>query len=165
SGGLGVAYGDGAATREYMRTFKMGDGPLYCFYTPFHLPHLQVVPTIGRAVLFGDATVAPAAGPMCDAIAVAKRNLAAGEILDGIGGFMCYGMVENCTVAAKRLLPIGLAEGCRLTRAFSKDQAVSYADVEVPPGRLADRLRAEQTAHFSAGIVASDQSLEPRLLA
>jgi predicted homoserine dehydrogenase-like protein len=153
NGAFVIVYSTDEGQREYMRTFKMGDGPLYCFYTPFHLPHVQIVPTIARAALFADATVAPAGRPICDAIAVAKRDLATGETLDGIGGFTCYGVVENADlVGADQLLPIGLAEGCRLTRPVAKDQALSYVDVRVPPGRLSDRLRAEQTAHFDTAL-------------
>jgi len=153
NGAFVIAYSIDPAQHEYMRTFKMGNGPLYCFYTPFHLPHVQIVPTIARAALFDDATVAPAGRPMCDAIAVAKRDLEAGETLDGIGGFMCYGTVENADRAANdQLLPIGLAEGCRVTRAVTKDQALSHEDVRLPEGRLADRLRAEQTAYFETAL-------------
>ncbi len=153
NGAFVVAYAAHPGQREYLRAFKMGDGPLYCFYTPFHLPHVQVVPTIARAALFGDATVAPSGRPMCDAIAVAKRNLTIGEKLDGVGGFTTYGMVENSdVVAAQQLLPIGLAEDCQVTRPVARDQALSYADVRVPAGRLADRLRATQTAHFETAV-------------
>jgi predicted homoserine dehydrogenase-like protein len=52
--------------QHYMKHFKMGDGPLYVFYTPYHLPHLEVPLTAARAVLFQDAAVTPLAGPMCD---------------------------------------------------------------------------------------------------
>ena len=149
NGAFVVGYTDHPAQQRYLSTFKMGDGPLYCFYTPFHLPHMQVVPTVARAVLFNDATVTARGGPMCDVITLAKRDLAAGETLDGIGGFTCYGVIENADVALRDdLLPMGLAEGCRLTRAVAKDHVLSYRDVEVPAGRFCDRLRAEQNAHF-----------------
>jgi predicted homoserine dehydrogenase-like protein len=68
----------------------MGDGPFYVFYTPFH--HIQIASTIGRAVIHRDPTVAPIGGPVCEVVAVAKRDLKAGERLDGIGGFCTYGM-------------------------------------------------------------------------
>jgi predicted homoserine dehydrogenase-like protein len=133
-----------------MKYFKMGDGPLYAFYVPYHLPHLEVPLTAARAVLFQDAAVAPIAGPVCDVITVAKRDLEAGEILDGIGGFTCYGMIENAGVCqAENLLPMGLSEECSLIRDIRKDQAITYADVKLPPGRLCDKLRTEQDAYFA----------------
>ena len=62
---------------------------------------------------------------------------------------MTYG--EACNVeemSAGRYLPEGLVEGCRLRRPIAKDQVLTYDDVELPPGRLADALRAEQYRHF-----------------
>ncbi|MFH1932397.1 MAG: NAD(P)-dependent oxidoreductase [Pseudomonadota bacterium] len=144
-----LGYNDHPVRQGYMKYFKMGDGPLYVFYTPHHLPHLEVPLTVARAVLFQDATSTPLAGPVCDVITVAKRNLKVGEILDGIGGFTCYGMIENAYVCkAENLLPMGLAEGCHLKRDICKDKVVTYDDVELPNNRLCDRLRNEQNAYF-----------------
>ncbi len=155
---LGAAPGTGAwvighcdhpIKQEYMKYFKMGSGPFYCFYTPYHLPHVQISTTIARAVLFRDATVAPKAGPRCEVIAVAKRDLKAGETLDGIGGFMCYGVIDNAGPGiSDRLLTMGQAEACRLRRALAKDAPIALDDVELPPGRLCDRLRREQNERF-----------------
>ena len=79
--------------------------------------------------------------------ATAKRDLEAGQEIDGIGWYMTYGLCENVdTVRAENLLPMGLAEGCRLVRDVPKDQVLTYEDVELPEGRLCDRLRAEQMA-------------------
>jgi predicted homoserine dehydrogenase-like protein len=133
-----------------MQVFKIADGPLYVFYTPYHLPHLEVPLTVARAVLFQDAAVTPLGGPVCDVITLAKRNLKAGEILDGIGGFTCYGTLDNSNVCqAENLLPMGLSEGCRLKRDISRDQAIAYADVELPVDRLCDKLRTEQNTYFA----------------
>lgn len=145
-----LGYNEHSIRQDYMKYLKMGDGPLYVFYTPYHLPHLEVPLTVARAVLFQDAAIAPLAGPVCDVITVAKRDLKAGEVLDGIGGFTCYGTIENSDVCkADNLLPMGLSEECRLIRDIPKDQAITYADVELPEGRLCDKLRAEQDAYFA----------------
>jgi len=93
--------------------------------------------------------VAPLGGPVCEVITIAKRDLKAGEILDGIGGFTSYGTIENADICRREnLLPMGLSEGCRLLRALPRDHALTYADVEMPPGRLCDRLRKEQDRYF-----------------
>ena len=142
---------DNPAQQHYLNLYKLGEGPLYCFYTPYHLCHFEVPNTVARAVLFGDATIAPAGPPRVDVVAAAKIDLGAGETLDGLGGYHTYGLAESAAVAAaERLLPIGLAEGCRLTRNVAKDAVLTYDDVEVPAGRLADRLREEQAAAFAA---------------
>lgn len=125
--------------------YKMGDGPFYVFYTPFHLPHLQIASTIGRAALFQDPTVAALAGPRCEVLAMAKRDLVAGERLDGVGGFCTYGLIDNAAAArAARALPMGLSEGCTLQRAVPKDSMLTFADVHLPSERPCDVLWREQ---------------------
>jgi len=149
NGAFVIGHTEDPMRMDYLKYLKMGEGPLYVFYTPFHLPHLEIPLTAARAALLADATVAPAGAPSCDSVAVAKRDLVAGELLDGMGGFTAYGLLENYeTSRAQRLLPIGLAEGCRLRRAVPKDQAIGFDDVEVPPDRLCDALRREQDARF-----------------
>lgn len=134
---------------HYLSLYKMGPGPLYCFYWPYHLCHFEVPFTIARAVRFGDAAITPLGAPCVDVVATAKRDLNEGEVLDGLGHYMTYGVCENAqTVYAERLLPIGLAEGCRLRRNISRDAVLRYDDVEVPLGRLCDELRLEQNQHF-----------------
>jgi predicted homoserine dehydrogenase-like protein len=136
--------------QHYLNLYKLGEGPLYCFTTPYHLCHFEVPNTVARAVLLGDATIAPAGPPRVDVVAAAKTDLSAGNTIDGLGGYLTYGLAENSdVVAAERLLPIGLAEGCRLTRNVAKDAVLTYEDVDVPEGRLSDRLRAEQAAAFA----------------
>ena len=140
--------------KHYLNLYKLGTGPLYCFYTPYHLCHFEVHNTVARAVLFGDATVAPIRQPLVDVVATAKIDLRAGQLLDGIGQYMTYALCENYTVScAQRLLPMGLAEGCQLTRDVAKDQVLTYADVAFPDGRLCDKLRAEQDAYFFGSAV------------
>ena len=140
--------------RHYLELYKLGEGPLYCFTRPYHLCHFEVPNTVARAVLFGDAALAPAGGPQVDVVAAAKVDLEPGQELDGPGGYLTYGLAENHeTAVAERLLPMGLAEGCRVTRAVAKDALLTYDDVEVPDGRLVDELRAEQDVAFAATSV------------
>jgi predicted homoserine dehydrogenase-like protein len=149
NGAFVLGYTEDPVKAAYLKYLKMGEGPLYAFYTPFHLPQLEIPLTAARAVLFKDATVAPLGPPVCDAMAIAKRDLQVGEVLDGIGGFACYTLIDNYeTARAIKALPMGLSEGCRLKRNVSKDQVVTYADVELPEGRLCDKLRDEQNRHF-----------------
>jgi predicted homoserine dehydrogenase-like protein len=137
--------------RHYLELYKLGEGPLYCFTRPYHLCHFEVPTTVARAVLFGDATLAPAGGPRVDVATAAKVDLESGQELDGPGGYLTYGLAENHeTAVAESLLPMGLAEGCRITRAVPRDAVLTYDDVELPPGRLVDELRAEQDAAFAA---------------
>jgi predicted homoserine dehydrogenase-like protein len=146
-----LGFNDHPIKQQYLRYLKMGDGPLYLFYIPYHLCHLEVPLTVARAVLFKDPAVTPIGGPVCEVITLAKRDLKEGEVLDGNGGFTCYGMLENEHVShVENLLPMGLSDGCMVKRDIRRDQPISYDDVEVPAGRLCDKLRAEQEAHFIA---------------
>jgi predicted homoserine dehydrogenase-like protein len=140
---------DHPVQQHYLNLYKMGEGPLYCFYTPWHLCHFELPNTVARAALLGDAAIAPLQGPLVEVVAAAKVDLEAGQELDSLGGYFTYGLADNSdAAAAERLLPIGLAEGCRLTRDVERDAVLTYDDVEIPPGRLVDRLRDEQTARF-----------------
>jgi len=135
--------------RHYLNLYKLGEGPLYSFYTPYHLCHFEVPLSAARVALFGDVVMAPAGAPKVEVVATAKTDLKAGDTLDGIGWYMTYGEAENADVArAERLLPMGVAEGCRLRHDVPKDKTLTYDDVDLPGDRLVDRLRAEQDAHF-----------------
>jgi len=135
--------------QHYLSLYKMGDGPLYSFFTPYHLVHFEVPASIARAVLFRDSVAKPLGGPIVEVCAVAKRDLKAGETLDDYGMYMTYGEAVNADeMCGRRYLPEGLVEGCYLKRDVAKDTVLTYDDVELPPGRLADRLRAEQYRVF-----------------
>ena len=136
--------------KHYLNLYKLGPGPLYSFYTPYHLCHFEVPLSIARVVLAGDAVLQPIAGPKVDVVAVAKTDLAAGALLDGLGGYSTYGTCERYDISrSERLLPMGLAQGCHLKRRVAKDTVLSYADVDLPEGRLIDMLRWEQDSAFS----------------
>ncbi|ALF51732.1 NAD(P)-dependent oxidoreductase [Nostoc piscinale CENA21] len=142
---------DDPKQRHYLNLYKLGEGPLYSFYTPYHLCHFEVPLSVARAVLFRDAVMAPIGKPMVDVVTTAKIDLKAGETLDGIGYYMTYGQCENSPIVqAQKLLPMGLAEGCRLKRDIPRDRVLTYDDVELPEGRLCDQLRAEQNAYFAS---------------
>ena len=146
-----LATHDDPSQRHYLNLYKLGEGPLYSFYTPYHLCHFEVPQTVARAVLFGDATIAPLGAPTVEVVTVAKRDLEAGDAVDGLGGYDSYGVCERADVtAAERLLPIGVAEGCVLRRSVAKDEVLTYNDVYVPKGRLVDELRTAQAQELPA---------------
>jgi predicted homoserine dehydrogenase-like protein len=146
-----LATHDDPKQRHYLNLYKLGEGPLYSFYTPYHLCHFEVPLSVARVVLCADAVLQPISKPMLDVVATAKIDLAAGGEIDGIGGYQTYGQCETYAIsAAEKLLPMGIAEGCKLVRDVKKDQVLTYADVELPKGRLIDALRSEQNKAFPA---------------
>ena len=138
-----------AKQRHYLNLYKMGEGPLYSFFLPYHLVHFEVPNAIARVALLRDSVARPLDGPVVEVCAVAKRDLKAGEVLDDYGMYMTYGEAVNTDEMSNgRYLPEGLVEGCKLNRNIAKDAVLTYDDVELPQGRLADQLRAQQYRHF-----------------
>jgi predicted homoserine dehydrogenase-like protein len=141
---------DDPRQQQFLSLYKLGKGPFYLFYTPYHLCHFEVPFTCARAVLFHDAAIAPLGAPQVEVVATAKKPLKAGEVLDGIGCYMTYGQCETAiTTAEQQLLPMGLAEGCILNKDVPRDTVIGYADVLLPKGRFCDALRKQQNEYFS----------------
>jgi predicted homoserine dehydrogenase-like protein len=145
-----LATHDDPKQKHYLNLYKLGEGPLYSFYTPYHLCHFEVPLSVARVVLCGDAVIQPLdAPPRVEVITTAKTDLKSGDVLDALGGYKTYGQCETAAVTeALQLLPIGVAEGCRVKRDLPKDAMLTYADVELPPGRTIDRLRREQSVAY-----------------
>lgn len=151
TGAFVVVHEENPLKRAQFGYYKLGDGPFYVFYTPYHLPHIQLPSTIARALLHSDPTVTPMGGPSCEVVAVAKRALKAGERLDGIGGYTMYGLIDNHAAArATNALPIALSDGCVVLRDIGKDEVVSFKDVRMPTSRLSDELWMEQMRRWGA---------------
>jgi predicted homoserine dehydrogenase-like protein len=165
TGAFAIVHEESPLKKAQLAYYKLGEGPFYVFYTPYHLPHIQIASTIGRVAIHHDPTVAPIAGPICEVLAAAKRDLKAGERLDGIGGFCTYGLIDNATAArAIAALPIGLSEGCVLRRDVAKDDVLSFDDVEAPPVGLAVALWREQNAQWPTATPNSQlSSMQPAL--
>jgi predicted homoserine dehydrogenase-like protein len=135
--------------QHYLSLYKMGEGPLYSLFIPYHLVHFEVPNAIARVALFRDSVAKPLGGPVVEVCAVAKKDLNVGETLDDYGMYMTYGEAVNADEMSNgRYFPEGLVEGCRLKRPVKKDEVITYDDVVLPPNRIGDRLRAEQYAHF-----------------
>lgn len=140
---------DDPKTKHYLEYGKLGTGPLYSFYTPYHLIYFEIPHSIARMVLFNDIIMAPLAGPVVEVVTFAKTPLQAGKKLDGIGQYDTYGQCENSAVVrADNLLPIGLAEGSVLKRDVPRDHAISFDDVEIENETIVHRLYKEQTKMF-----------------
>jgi predicted homoserine dehydrogenase-like protein len=123
-----VGYSDDSYHRKMMRYYKRGDGPFYVFYRPYHLCHVESLATIERSLLHKEGLLQPVRGRRAGVICYAKRDLAAGTVLDGLGGADCYGQIENEPVKVAGV-PICLADGSALGRAVRRDERIALADV------------------------------------
>ena len=149
TGAFVIGHTEHPMKREYLQYLKMGEGPFYVFYTPFHLPQLEIPITVSRGVLCGDAAVAPKGKPYCDAVAIAKRPLKRGDVLDGIGGYTNYSLIDNFeTSLRENLLPMGVSQNCVVKHDVAIDSALTYDDIELPSGRQIDQLRSEMIHTF-----------------
>ena len=121
-------------------------GRYAAMYKPFHLIGLELSISVLNAALRGEPT-GMTRGWRGDAVAVTKRALKAGEMLDGEGGYTVYGRLMPAAASKTcRALPIGLAHGVRLTRDVAADQPVTEADVTLDESQPIVSLRRELAA-------------------
>lgn len=124
-------------SKKYMKYTKMGEGPLYSFYVPYHLIYFELAASIARLTELKDITVNAEHGMKVEVVTAAKTDLQGGEVLDGLGAYKTYGLCDNTLDARKdNLLPMGLAEGCILKRAIKQDELISLDDVEISDAAL-----------------------------
>ncbi len=124
-----------------------GDGHNYLLYRPYHLVAVEAPISIAMAALYGQATGSTLPTPTTEVITVAKRDLAAGETLDGGGGYTVVGLCEKAEIARnEQLLPLGLAGGAKLKQAVKQGEAISYGMVELDEDSFVLQLRRLQDA-------------------
>jgi predicted homoserine dehydrogenase-like protein len=140
-----VVRSEGGPVRETLEYLGMGAGPNHVFYRPYHLTSLETPLSVARAAIYGEPGIVSRTQPMAEVVAVAKRDLDAGEKLGGIGGTDYYGTVYPVSEAAG-MLPLGLAAGARTTRPVARGSVVSLAGVELAEGSFVANLRRLQDA-------------------
>lgn len=142
-GVFAIGYTDNEHQQSTLAWFppKMGPGPFYMFYRPYHLGHIEAMTCVAEAVLDGSPILQPTFGFQTNVYAYAKRDLRAGEPLDGIGGYACYGLIENCSENVERPgMPICLAEDVTLKRDVAKDEKIFMDEVSYDPDAFQFKL-------------------------
>jgi len=142
-----VAEMDHARIRERMEDLKMGEGPYFTFFRPYHLTSLEVPLTCARAVLHGKADMVPMARPVAEVCALAKKDMAVGETLDQIGEY-CY-RAWIMTVPEARsagAIPCGLLTGAKVTAPIRKGDLITRTNTVVPANSKIAALRLRQDA-------------------
>jgi len=135
---------------DELRYLKVGKGPHYVLYRPYHLASLETPITIAKAVLEHDSSIKPLGGPVSETVAVAKRDIKAGEILDGIGGYSVRGVLETHVEMKKEgHIPIGLISGKVVAKRDIKlGQFLTIDDVELDHSTTVWKLRTLQDQLF-----------------
>ncbi|MCH2060032.1 MAG: homoserine dehydrogenase [Verrucomicrobiales bacterium] len=134
----------------YMQYYKMGKGPYYLFYRPYHLCHIETPSAIAEAVIRNSAVMHPGSRRMTDVYAYAKRDLLPGALIDhGVGGDHFYGLVECCHDAdAQGKVPLVLleAEGGRfpeMTQGLRKDSPLEFEMIDIPDSFLCRKFEEQ----------------------
>jgi predicted homoserine dehydrogenase-like protein len=130
---------------ERMEDLKMGKGPYFTFFRPYHLTSLEVPLTCARVVLYGKADMVPLPRPVAEVCAVAKKDLAVGDTLDQIGEY-CYRawIMEATEARTAKAIPCGLLAGAKVTASIRKGELITTANTSVPAGSKIAVLRARQ---------------------
>ncbi|TPQ19207.1 NAD(P)H-dependent oxidoreductase [Streptomyces sporangiiformans] len=139
-----VAKCDDPVVVAEMDYLSMGSGPYYTFYRPYHLASVEAPLTIAEAVLTRRPSLAPTTWT-AEVVACAKRDLRAGELLDGIGGSSVYGVTDHAaTAAAEGMVPLGLAAGARVLRDIPAGSSLTTRDVDIKQDTVIAALRRLQ---------------------
>lgn len=126
-----VGYHKHPYQQSMMEYYKMGKGPFYLFYRPYHLCHVESIASVVEPYLYEKILLQPRKGFQTDVYTYAKTDLKKGDTLDGLGGYTCYGMIENCVEPnGVNRLPILLAERVTLKRDIPKDGKINFEDIE-----------------------------------
>ena len=131
--------------KDVLNYLALGQGPNYLLYRPYHLTSIETPLSIARVYFDREPWIVPSGGLVSDVLTVAKKDLTPGEIIDGIGGYMVYGLIDLYeTTSKEKLLPIGLSQGCILKKCVKKGEPISYDDVDFPSDTLLLQLRKLQ---------------------
>ncbi len=136
---------DPIAVAPVMQYLKMGEGPYYQFFRPYHLVHVEAPVSIAEVVLDRDETVSPRGPFVADVVSIAKRDLAAGDRLDGIGGWTTYGEIDRIE-NTEGLLPVGISNEAVLKRPVPADRPIELDDVALDESSAMVQMWREQQA-------------------
>ncbi|EXX86918.1 NAD(P)-dependent oxidoreductase [Paenibacillus darwinianus] len=152
--------------RREMTYLKMGKGPNYVLFRPYHLTSLETPLSVANAYFFGEQTIAPWKGLVAETVAVAKKDLNPGDRLDGLGGFTVYGRIMTAADSkAANGLPIGLVQSQVMTRSVKAGEILTLDSIEQTQESVIWKLRQlmEQTiplpgSHASAPVASIPQT-------
>ena len=122
-----------------------GHGNYWSLYRPYHLANLEAPITIANVVLHEHETLNTPIKPVAETLAVAKKDLKPGDVIDALGGFTVYGMIDKASVAYEQnLVPLGLVVGGVMRKPVKMGEAIRYEDIDLNEENLIVKLRREQ---------------------
>ena len=137
-----------------MKYLQVGPGPNFTLFRPYHLTSLETPMSVARILLHGVPSIVPkAGGPYAETTTIAKKDMKAGEYLDGIGGYNCYGgFMDFQEAKAKNALPIGLVNAkTKMVKDVKKGELITYDMVELDESSYILQLRRKQDEMLAKG--------------
>jgi predicted homoserine dehydrogenase-like protein len=127
---------------ERMSDLKMGPGPNYTIFRPYHLTSLEVPLSAVRAVVKGAPDLVPADRPVAECVTLAKRDLNPGDTLGKIGEYDYRGFAMTWEDARDEgALPLGLAEQARVIKPIKAGEKLTYANCEPDDSLVITQIR------------------------
>ncbi|NLY21002.1 MAG: NAD(P)-dependent oxidoreductase [Tissierellia bacterium] len=141
-----IAKANNDTDKELLKYLNMGDGPNYVFHRPYHLTSMETPITIYKAVVENDSTIEPIYGQVCDTVTLAKRDIDAGEYLEGIGSDMTFGKITSHEETIKNdYLPIGIiTKNAKMKYNIKKGQFITRSMVELDYEETIVKIRSQQ---------------------
>lgn len=140
-----VITSDNKVIRDDLRYLKVGPGPAWTLFRPYHLANLETPHTVAKAVLYGEKCLAPGDKPVAETVGVAKTDLSVGDHIDGIGGYMVRGLIMTANSAQEQhAVPLGLLQNAVLKRPIAQNEIIRHEDVELSSSSLIVTLRRLQ---------------------
>ncbi|MGQ9629700.1 MAG: NAD(P)H-dependent oxidoreductase [bacterium] len=129
-----------------LQYLRIGDGPNYLLYRPYHLTNIEAPLSVARAVIYGEPTLVPRDDPVAEVLTVAKRPLRSGERIDGMGMYTVYGSITTYEEAKrKNYLPIGLSGGATLTEDVDEGEIITLDQVKLKESTLLHLRRLQDS--------------------
>jgi predicted homoserine dehydrogenase-like protein len=122
-----------------------GHGNYWSLYRPYHLANLEAPITIANVVLYGHATLNAPNAPVAETVTIAKKDLQPGDMIDALGGFTVYGLIDKASVAHEQnLVPLGLTVGGEMVKPVKQGEAIRYEDINLKEEAHIVKLRRKQ---------------------
>ncbi|KPJ86959.1 MAG: hypothetical protein AMS17_10160 [Spirochaetes bacterium DG_61] len=137
---------EGEQVNRTLRYLRIGEGPEFLLYRPYHLTNVEVPVTLAICCLYRVPCLVTASPPTTEVITIAKKDLRKGDRIDQIGGWTVYGGIETAIRAREeKLLPLGLCEGAVLKVDVSRGSAITLSQVELKESILLELRRIQDT--------------------
>ncbi|MFW5738468.1 MAG: NAD(P)H-dependent oxidoreductase [Spirochaetota bacterium] len=153
-GVFAIVHSDEPRIRKDMKFITKADGPYYLHFRPYHLCDLETPQSVAEAVLLGERTITSAGAPLSEVVCVAKRDLAAGQTVEGIGGHDWYGTIMTREEYERTgAVPMGIGTHGRVTKDVRKGEVITADAFEPDTDAFVYKLRELQEGLVAKGAL------------